>query len=134
MGVDWNQSFGVKIYVTEWNPITRRYRTFWKHEVPNTEYTQTMAVDKIIELNKEIPLSWIYVDKGFGTTQVELLHKHGKEFPDTRLDKIVTAIDFKGAIEVRDPASKLRVKKPLKPFCVANAALMACLVVLWWLA
>lgn len=122
MGVDWNQSFGVKIYVTEWNPLKRRYRTFYKYEVPNSEYTQTIAVDKIVEINAKIPLSWVYVDKGFGTTQVELLHKYGKENPGCRLDKTVKAIDFKGAIEVRDPATKVKVKKPLKAFCVANAA------------
>lgn len=122
MGVDWNQVFGVKIYVIEHNKKRGTFRTFFKHEVPNNEYTQTQAVDRIIEISKKIPLSYIYVDKGFGTTQVELLHKYGKEHPESRLQKIVKSIDFKGTVEIRDPWTKKIVKKPLKPFCVANAA------------
>jgi replicative DNA helicase len=121
MGVDWNQAFGVKIYVVERN---RKgvFRTFFKHEVPNNEFTQTQAVDRIVEISKKIPLSYIYVDRGFGTVQVELLHKYGKEHPESQLQKIVKAVDFKGNVEIRDPWSKQIVKKPLKPFCVANAA------------
>lgn len=122
MGVDWNQAFGVKIFVIEYNKRTKRYRTFYKYEVPNDEFTQTKAVDIIISLARDIPFSWIYVDRGYGSVQVELLHKHGKEHPETRLDKIVKAIDFKGTVELRDPATKEKVKKPLKPFCVVNAA------------
>lgn len=122
MGVDWNQSFGVKIYIVEWNQARQRYRTFYKHEVPNSQFTQTQAVDIIIDLAKKVPLSWIYVDKGFGTTQVELLHKHGKDHPGTRLDKIVKPIDFKSSVEIWDPGTRQKVQKPMKPFCVATAA------------
>lgn len=122
MGIDWNQTFGVKIFIVEWNNFQKRYRTFYKHEVPNSQFTQTQAVDIIIDISKKINLSWIYVDKGFGTTQVELLHKYGKDNPSSRLDKIVKAVDFKSFIELRDPATKEKIKKPMKPFCVANAA------------
>jgi hypothetical protein len=120
MGVDWNQAFGVKIYVVE-RDKKGTFRTFFKYEVPNNEYTQTQAVDRIIEISKKIPLTYIYVDRGFGTVQVELLHKYGKQHPESNLLKIVKAIDFKGTVEIRDPSKKIE-KKPLKSFCVANAA------------
>lgn len=122
MGVDWNQAHGVKIYITEWDTARRHYRTFYKHEEPNSEYTQTQAVDRIIDLAGKVPLSWIYVDKGFGTTQVELLHKHGKEHPESRLNKTVKSIDFKSKVELLDPGTRKKVEKPLKAFCVASAA------------
>ncbi len=122
MGVDWNQTYGVKIYVVEYNPNTHRYKTVLKREVPNDEYTQTNAVEEIKEINKKLPLTWIYVDKGYGTTQVELLHKYGKAHPETRLHKTVKAIDFKSNVVLKDPRNGKKIKKPLKPFCVAAAA------------
>jgi hypothetical protein len=122
MGVDWNQAFGVKIYVTEKDKRKGTYRTFFKYEVPNSTFTQTTAVDKIVEISKKIPLTYIYVDRGFGTTQVELLHKYGKQHPESNLQRIVKAIDFKSNVELRDPWTKQVIKKPLKPFSVANAA------------
>lgn len=122
MGVDWNQAYGVKIYIVEYDPNTHRYRTVLKREVPNDEYTQTNAVTEIIELNKKWPLTWIYVDKGYGTTQVELLHKYGKAHPESKLHKTVKAIDFKSNVVLKDPRNGQKIKKPLKPFCVAAAA------------
>lgn len=53
-------------------------------------------------------------------TQVELLHKHGVDHPQTNLKKKVKGVAFGGSIEVRDPFTKQPEKKEMKPFMVDN--------------
>lgn len=127
-GVDWDKyGAGVNIVVLEIcrddYPIEEyagKIRLIYREEVNKGEFTYTAAVDRIIELNRTFRPKHIYVDKGSGDTQVELLHKYGIENPQSGLHRIVQGKQFAETTEVRDPYTKEIVKKRLKVFMVDN--------------
>jgi replicative DNA helicase len=123
IGVDWNTSeTGTHIIVTEWNQDLNHgngaFRAVDKIIIAQTEFTQTKACEKIIELNEKWDPVAIYVDQGFGYAQIEMLHKYGLANPKTGLVQKVKGINFGDRIEIRDPATRKRVKKHVKPFMV----------------
>jgi replicative DNA helicase len=128
IGVDWDKyGAGTNIVVIEAcadNYEEARFRNktrvAYREEIARSEYTLTMAVDRIVELNAIFNPRHIYVDRGFGEVQVELLHKKGVEDPRSGLREKVKGISFGESIEVRDPYTKLPVKKEMKPFMVDN--------------
>jgi replicative DNA helicase len=128
IGVDWDKyGAGTNIVVLEVcndNYEEERFRgkvkLCYREEINKSEYTLTKAVDRIIELNKLFNPKHIYVDRGFGEVQVELLRKHGVENPSSKLKERVKGISFAESIDVRDPYTKLMIKKEIKPFMVDN--------------
>ena len=128
MGVDWDKyGAGTNIVVVEAcaeNYEEARFRNktrvAYREEIIRSEYTLTRAVDRIVELNAIFNPKHIYVDRGFGEVQVELLHKKGIEDPRSGLKEKVKGIAFGESIEIRDPYTKLPVKKEMKPFMVDN--------------
>lgn len=128
MGVDWDKyGAGPNICIIEIpgqsntdHRFKDRIRIVFREEIKRSEFVLLEAVQRIVQLNKLFKPEWIYVDRGYGETQVELLHQHGKENPSSGLDKKVKGIAFKSSIEVRDPATKKIEKKPAKPFMVEN--------------
>lgn len=132
IGVDWNDvKIGTTLCVTGFNPTTNSFLLVERLIVQRDGWTQLAACEKIAELNRKWRPFAIYVDKGFGGTQYEVLRKFGF---DARIDKergpnsldaklatIVKAFDFGSSIEVRDPFSKQMIKKPAKGFLVENA-------------
>lgn len=128
IGVDWDKyGAGTNIVVLEAcaeNYEDERFRgkvrLCYREEIGKSEYTLTKAVDRIIELNHIFNPKHIYVDRGYGEVQVELLRKHGVENPSSKLKERVKGIGFGESIEVRDPYTKLLVKKEIKPYMVDN--------------
>lgn len=128
MGVDWDKyGAGVNVAVLEvcqgdYEDVRFRnkIRLAYREEIKKDEYHYIKSVDRIIELNHIFKPKHIYVDKGSGEVQTEMLHKHGVEHPETKLRKTVRAVAFSETLEVRDPATKKFDKKPIKPFMVNN--------------
>lgn len=128
MGVDWDKfGAGPNICVLEIpgknceDPrFEGRARVVFREEIKRSDFVLIEAVERIIYLNSLFKPDWIYVDRGFGDVQIELLHSHGIENPSSGLKGKVKGISFGGSIEVRDPATKLLDKKPAKPFMVEN--------------
>lgn len=128
IGVDWDKyGAGTNIVVLEAcsdnyedSRFRGKVRLCYREEIDKSEYTLTKAVDRIIELNQLFQPKHIYVDRGFGEVQVELLRKHGVENPASKLKERVKGIGFGESIEVRDPYTKLMIKKEIKPFMVDN--------------
>jgi len=123
IGVDWNTSEkGTHVIVTEWNQQLKdgngAYRPVEKVIIGQTEFTQTLACEEIIRLNEKWNPSAIYVDQGFGYAQIEMLHKYGLKNLDSGLVHRVKGVNFGDKIEIRDPATRQKVKKPIKPFMV----------------
>lgn len=123
IGVDWNSSeTGTHIVVTEWNQELNHgngaFRPVEKIIIAQTEFTQTKACEEIIRLNEKWEPVAIYVDQGFGYAQIEMLHKYGLANPETGLVQKVKGINFGDKIEIRDPATRKRIKKHVKPFMV----------------
>jgi len=128
IGVDWDKyGAGTNIVVLEVcadNYEDERFRgkvrLCYREEIDKSEYTLTKAVDRIIELNQIFNPKHIYVDRGYGEVQVELLRKHGVENPSSKLKERIKGISFGESIEVRDPYTKLMIKKEIKPYMVDN--------------
>jgi len=126
-GVDWNTaSNGTVIVITEWNKTFNdgagAFRVVRKHAITQEEFTQVKACEKVIELNKIWNPAVIYVDRGYGATQIEMLRKYGMENPKTGLTNKVKGIYFGDRMEIRDPITKQKIKKHMKPFMVNLAA------------
>jgi len=128
IGVDWDKyGAGTNIVVLEACHETYEEERFrnkvkvaYREEIAKSEYTLTTAVSRIVELNNAFNPKFIYVDRGFGEVQVELLHKYGVENPSSGLRDKVKGISFGESIEIRDPYTKLPVKKEIKPYMVDN--------------
>jgi hypothetical protein len=128
IGVDWDKyGAGTNIVVLEVcgndyedERFKNKIKLCYREEIDKSEYTLTKAVDRIVELNRIFNPKHIYVDRGFGEVQVELLHKKGIEDEKSGLKNKVKGISFAETIEVRDPYTQLPVKKEMKPFMVDN--------------
>ncbi len=127
IGVDWNTAGnGTCIVVTEWNRNLNggigAFRLVRKKIITQLEFTQVRACEEIIRLNSEWNPAAIYVDQGYGHTQIEMIRKYGLENPKTGLASKIKGIYFGDRMEIRDPVSKQIVKKHMKPFMVNLAA------------
>jgi hypothetical protein len=128
MGVDWDKvGAGVNIVILEIcgpdyedSRFANRSRVIYREEINKGAFTYTAAVDRIIFLNAYFNLDHIYVDKGAGEVQIELLHKHGLAHPETMLQHKVKGFQFRENIEVHDPYTLQPEKKPVKQFMVTN--------------
>lgn len=128
MGVDWDKfGAGVNMVVLEMFPpnhpnkeMAGKYRLAYRLETIREKYALINAVAKIIELHEIFNFQHIYCDRGYGETQVEMLHKHGVDNPKTGLDTVVKGIIFSESIEVRDPYRMEKVRKEVKPYMVDN--------------
>lgn len=144
MGVDWNGTkVGTQIVITEYcrvptairhlvdngsgqmclqtTMVTKKYRTFYRESVSIENMTQLESISRIIELTKRFKIDHIYVDAGFGTTNIEELKLYGIKHPESGMTQKLVPIDFASNISIYDPYTKEEVKKSMKPFCVNNA-------------
>lgn len=132
MGVDWNDfKIGTTIAVVGYNPPTNTFKLVSRFVVQKEGWTQHAAIEKIIELNAYWNPAYIYVDRGFGSTQIEIMKKFGFDsvrdpnkgsaHPDARLHKIVKEYDFGSKVTIKDLFSKQDIDKPAKPFLVENS-------------
>lgn len=127
MGCDWNhEGIGTRIVALAYDRVNKLFFIVDKATVSKEGWTQTAAMEKIIELNRKYVFDKVYVDRGFGYTQVETLKsfaiaqfgKLPKGHPDLMLAEIV-GVDFSSKIEVQDPYTNQMVKKDVKPFMVS---------------
>lgn len=127
IGVDWNTAGnGTCIIVTEWNKNLNAgkgaFKVVCKKVITQEEFTQVRSCEEIIELNEIWNPEFIYVDQGYGHTQIEMLRKYGIEHPLSGMANKVKGIYFGDKMEIRDPVTKQIVKKHMKPFMVNLAA------------
>lgn len=100
-----------------------KFKTFFRVEIPRTEFTYVNAVNKVVELNDMFDFDWIAVDRGYGEVQIELFKQYGIANPQSGLAEKVVGYQFGQKIEVRDPHTHKKDKKPLKPFMVNNSVI-----------
>lgn len=119
MGVDWDKfQASSSIVILDFDVILQKFRVILRLEVPKAEYSYDTAVNTIVELNEKYNPSWIFADRGSGEYQIERLHILGDEKPSSGLKTKVVGWQFKNTVEIIDPISKIREKKPMKPFMV----------------
>lgn len=130
LGVDWDK-YGAatnmvcveydRYHTDENGRLDPKFKILFRVEIPRSEFTYTNAMQKIVELDEEYDFEYIAVDRGYGETQIELLHKYGIENPKTGFSGKVIGYQFKENVEVMDPYTRKKDKKPLKPFMVNNS-------------
>ncbi len=131
IGVDWNDTKnGTTIAVVGFNPNSNHFYLVDRHIISREGWTQLSACEKIAELNRVWKPSAIYIDKGHGGTQDEVLRKFGYDslrdpqkgpnHPDAKLKDVVHQYDFGSKVEVFDLFTKQPIQKAAKPFLVEN--------------
>lgn len=130
LGVDWDKySAATNMVCMEFDKFHQDhegrmvplFKMLFRIEVPRSDFTYVNAMNKIIELNEEYQFDWIGIDRGYGEVQLEMLHKYGMEHPETGLADKVIGYQFSQKIEVRDPYTRKKDQKHLKPFMVNNS-------------
>lgn len=122
LGVDWDKvGAETSLLAYEWDEYYKMFVPLDKVSIPRTSFTLTIAVDTIIKMNKIHDFDWIYVDKGYGEMQIEQLHLYGKNHPESGLHKKVIGVSFSEKVAVRDPYTKKKDDKDVKPFMVNNS-------------
>jgi len=150
MGVDWNgEGTGTRIRVLSYDTISRIRRCVTAHTVDEATWTVNKSIDAIQILNKKWHCEKVFIDRGYGQAQDEMIRMRGVTAPptdaDTRRLRDIIAIDF-GAklitnklVPLRDPNSKYlpedknELERPTKPFMVEGAvmAIETGLVTFW---
>lgn len=132
LGVDWDKySAATNMVILGLDPyhtdsegrIRPKFKVWDRIEIPRSDMTYSNAIDKIIELNDLYEFDHIVVDRGYGETQIELLHKYGLMNPNTGLHVKVKGYQFSEKIKVVDPYTGQVDKKPFKPFMVNNSVM-----------
>lgn len=131
IGVDWNPVVGTEIIVVgarqvSDDPADVLFRVVDVKTIERQEFTERAANLAIIDMNRRWAPIGIYLDYGGGGVnhleQLRLFSAgHPAKSPEGRLRKITKVIDFGKSIEIRDPYSRQKLKKPMKPFMVENA-------------
>ena len=129
MGVDWNHDkVGTRIVIIAYHKLSGRYIPIVKEKVSKANWTQTLAVEKIVDLNRLYDVDHIYVDEGFGVAQASQLRlfsqsQYGKvppNHPDLKLSKVVS-VNFSASIVLRDPISGDEYRKQTKQYMVEHS-------------
>ncbi len=127
IGVDWNPVHGTEVVVqegtiTEGKPV---FRTVDVGVVHRDGSTQLQAMEEIARLNRKWLPEHIYVDRGAGSVQIEILEEMGHlaepGSADARLAEIITPIDFGSKITMFHPVDGTEIKEYAKPAMVENA-------------
>jgi hypothetical protein len=133
MGIDWNDTAnGTKIRILEYNPTEGRIRCVDHATIQKAGWVQTAAVQEALRLNRKWNCTYIYVDCGYGATQIELLRKLGQDaqfrkdqYAHLDMNFINTkGINFSSKIDVFDPISGLPKKMHMKPYIVESSVRM----------
>jgi hypothetical protein len=127
IGVDWNPVHGTEIMVigADLSQDKITFKTVDSGVVYREGNTQIKATEEIARMNRKWRPEFIYVDRGAGTVQVELLEEMGElaasGSADRRLAEIITSIDFGSKITMRHPVEGTEIKVYAKPAIVENA-------------
>lgn len=121
LGVDWNKTAGTHMVIVEWNGV---FTLIDKIVIPRGDFTQLAAVEKIIELHERWDFKGIYVDRGYGSTQVEMLKRHGMKHPHLNMQLRLKDFAMQEMVVVRDPTNGAEIKKHTKPFLVNALSMM----------
>jgi replicative DNA helicase len=118
IGVDWDK-YGAPTNIIVLEILEDgRYMVVNRTQIPQSEFTLTNAIKRLIELNKIWSPQFIYIDRGFGEVQAEILTLYGKEHKESGLHKIVKPISFSSKINFINPATKQVEPKDAKHLMV----------------
>jgi len=136
MGVDWNgQGTGTRIRIVEYNTTNQMRRCVEARIVDGPQVTTQDSLDAIRDMNRYWHCEGVYIDKGFGNVQDELLRLIGKKAtdPDDKRLMEVKVIDFGAELITNKLVPKRGLnskyldeeenKRRTKPFMVEGAVM-----------
>ena len=129
IGVDWNHDqVGSRLIVIAYDKINPQFYIIDKERIAIEGFTQHAAVERIIALNRKYNCDHVFVDQGFGASQVASLKQFAmaqagvvpKGHPDLKLLD-VTPIDYGSSTEILDPVTGDSYKTPTKQLAVLSS-------------
>jgi hypothetical protein len=152
MGVDWNAAKnGIQIVIVEFcmEPIHINFKITLENDdleaepevetirqevkdkfvvlrrlqITDKEMTQAKGINAILKLMAEYDVDHLYVDEGYGHTNVEDLYNSADDYPQLRIKDKLKPVNLSGKIQIRDPQTRKIEEKPLKPYMVNNSKL-----------
>lgn len=123
IGVDWNKTTGTHLIVLEAGTGKNGpfYRVVEKQIIRKSEFTQHEGVMAVIALDQKWKADYIYVDEGYGGTNIEMLWKYDRDHPQKRLNfqKRLRSVHGNEMVEIPDPRNAAEIiRKPSKPFMI----------------
>jgi len=132
MGVDWNgEGVGTRVVILEWvvthpDPTFRnKIRVFYHENVADTirargkQPSNMRSVDRVMELADSYACSFVYVDKGYGHTNFELILDRAKAKNQRNITDRYKEIDFNSRTKIRRPDGRIE-EKWTKEFMVSS--------------
>lgn len=137
VGVDWDKfgagtnivvcSYDVRVPGPDSDENAGKIKVVSRYEIPRSMTTLTDGVEAILDINAQFHPDAIFVDRGYGETQIEMLQRAENEDHDPRangmFDKL-RGIAFQENIEIVNPVTKLASKKQTKDHMVTIAVKM----------
>lgn len=129
IGVDWNHdNNGTRILVVGYDKEVGRFFKIEGFKIAKLQMTQALAVDTVVQVNREFNADHILCDQGFGTAQISQLRLKGQEqygkvppdHPDLKLVDTIS-VDFGSSLTITDPTSKQPLKRNTKQYIVEHA-------------
>lgn len=131
MGVDWNHDkVGTRIILVARHKAGSKYLIISKNRVAIQNWTQPEAVKLVKQLNREWAVDYIYVDEGFGITQLGYIKSAGMEAmsytdpEDLKYQHLdirlldTEGVQFGSNLTITDVDSNLAMRKQTKQFLV----------------
>ena len=95
-----------------------------KWMIDHADFTQHIAVNKILELNSQYNPTYILVDVGYGGMQIEDLKLTGLQRPETGLQEKVVVVETGGSLTINDIVTGDERRTPVKNFLVESTVRM----------
>lgn len=128
LGCDWNDDrIGTRIMCVAFDKLNKKFFIAEHETVSKEGWSQVQAVQRIVALNRKYEFEHMYVDEGFGTSQIQFIKQYAIDqygklelgHPDLNLANIV-GINFSSKLEVRDVSTGQETKKDMKTYMVEN--------------
>jgi hypothetical protein len=129
LGCDWNDDrIGTRIVALAFDKLNKRFFVAEYETVSKDGWSQVEAVQRIIAMNRRYKFDHLYVDEGFGTSQIQFIKQYAldqfgtlpPDHPDIKLAELV-GINFSSKLEVRDVITGQEEKRDMKTYMVENA-------------
>ena len=129
LGGDWNDDKnGTRLLAVAFNRATKEFHVCDQRRVSKEGWTQIAAVQEIIEFNRKYDFEHIYLDEGYGTSNIQFIKQYGLDqrgrvavdHPDIKLSDVV-GINFSSKIEVIPAGGGEMIKKDMKTYLVENS-------------
>lgn len=133
MGCDWNDDkVGTRIFVLAFDRHKKQFFVAEKASVSREGWSQVDAVRLVRDLNRKYRFDHMYVDEGFGTSQIQFMKSYALDLiegggdvndPDRALIDVV-GVNFSQKIEIIDQETGFKMSKDTKTYIVENTVRM----------